>query len=213
MTLDNATPLDAKTEEIYKEIYKERLERETYTHGIVWKAESYFTALVSGLIAAGFTIATFNLYATYGLLLFAIVITFLGRYVLIKEGGYFHQYRYERIKIFQKLGYDKLEILKDFPEFQNISATWEKYRDKYVDCESGTRYAFRLIYLFQASMCMLVYWVLLLSSMCKSVTLSGIEGVLPIDVINVSFFAVLTIIVIVGYGWEIKSVYKKIRNT
>ncbi len=202
--MDDTTHLDAKTEEVYKEIYKEKLERETYTHGIIWKAESYFTALVSGLITASLSIARFSLYAAYGILPVAIVMTFLGRYVLIKESEYFQEYRYERIMISKKLGYDKLAIVKEFPEIRNIKGDREDYVKERVNSEKGTRYAFRLIYLFQASICLLIYWALLVSNLWGSSLLQ------PIDLANMMFIEVLTVIVILWFDWEIKVSLKKL---
>ena len=38
--MNNAKPLDKEKTKMYMEIYKERLDRETYTHGILWKEAS-----------------------------------------------------------------------------------------------------------------------------------------------------------------------------
>jgi len=205
MTLDPDT-------ESFKELYKEKSERETYTHGIIWKAESFFTALVSGLITVAFSIAhDSGLYSAYGIFSFAIVITFLGHYVLIKESEYFHRYRYERLKIFEKLGYNKFSIVKDFPEVKNICKTWEEYRKDIVERKSGTRYAFRLVFLFQAGACLLGYWVSLLSNAWKDVLLTQNTASLRlVDWASMFLIVVLTVTVVLGYSWEIGSIFDNI---
>lgn len=189
------------TEEIYKNIYREKIEREEYSHGIIWKAESFFTALISGLITVGFTIAHFNINATYGILFFAIIMTFLGRYVLVTESEYFHTYRYERLKISEKLEYNKLNVIRKFTEFEDIDKAQKDYVKNHVDSERGTRYAFRLVYLFQASICLFVYWALLISSLWG--------GLLqPIDLADIVLIVILTVIVVLGYRWEIRTFIK-----
>lgn len=214
--------LDEKQKtEMYNTLYREKLQRETYTHEVLWKAESYFTALISGLIAAGLGIAHYSLYAGYGILPIAIVFTFLGRYVLIKESEYFHGYRYERLIILKELNYDKLATANQFPEFKEMakmdlaSPENEKNRDRYIaenaHREKGTRYAFRVIYLFLAIVSLLVYWLLLLSSVFINQRADmAFICLQPIDFVNLLFITILTLIVIHWYWWEIRSLFRKI---
>jgi hypothetical protein len=83
-------------------------------------------------------------------------------------------------------------------EYEHISESREKYVEKQLDRKTGTRYAFRLIYLSQTIICLLVYWMVFLSSLWE--TSNGWSTLFqPANFANMLFIAISTMIVLNGY--------------
>jgi Flp pilus assembly protein TadB len=181
------------------EFYKEIAERERYAHGILWRGIQFFVVLISGLITVGVSLATTSLYATLVTFILAIILTFLGRYVLIKESGYFHEERWKLMKIREKLGYYEIEEMKQTTEAckKDMWKSRQDYVEENVESKSGVRYAFRLIYLIQAMLCWLTY-VLLFGRDFSSFALTD-------KVFNILAIPIMGIAVIVWYRWEFKT--------
>jgi Flp pilus assembly protein TadB len=181
------------------EFYKETAERERYTHGILWRGIQFFVVLISGLITVGVSLATTSLYATLVTFILAIILTFLGRYVLIKESGYFHEERWKRMKLQEKLGYYEIEEMKQTTEAckKDMWKSRQDYVEENVNSKSGVRYAFRLIYLIQAMLCWFTY-ILLFGRDFSSFELAA-------KVFNVSTIIIMGMAIIVWYRSEFKT--------
>lgn len=169
-----------------------------YRHECIWKGIQFFTLLISGLLTVSLTIFSINMPATLGILVLTITFTFLGHYVLRKEGEYFQIDRYNLIKTRNKLGiYEKYPKLlaggDDNPESAKISI--KKYLEQYLDATGGIRYAFRVVYFFEAIICCSIIFVILWLT----------EPIFWLLVLA-------PLIITIGwYRWEIVSLLKKAR--
>lgn len=181
------------------EFYKELSEREKYRHSVIWMAMRFFTLLISGLITIAFSVASLSLYATIGVLFLAIILTFLGHYVLVEEGRHFHEDRYEFLQIRRELGYYELDCMIEVPASKASRMNRDKYLNKFVNRYSGVRYAFRLLYMIEA----LFAWFSLLVILI----------LMDLDLL-IKFLTggTLLIVALIWYRWEIKTLYEKLKN-
>lgn len=202
--LDNSEKKKKQYERVLEHIW----ERENYTHGTVWRAMNFFSILVSGLISVSLAVLSFNGYAALGVDTLAIVFVFLGHYVVKTEGRYFQEYRHERFLVQKELGYEKLDILYDSGEFQGMKKTRAEYLREYVDRPTGVRYAFRVVSLIQAELCVLIFGALSFRIATQFLDWSTLNLV---QILTMSFMLIVLFIVVqYWFMWEIKSLCKKL---
>jgi hypothetical protein len=181
------------------EFIRQASERMHYYHRMLWRGIEFFVLTVSGLITVSVTISSLSLYAALVVLVLTVSLTFLGRYVLVKESGYFHEERYKLLILRKEMGYYEVKGLQESPDLRETELSLKEYLDESVKRKKGVRYAFRLLYAGQAWLCWAVYLALVVSrySLLRS------EEV----VFNTSLISVLAVMIIVGYKWEIESLF------
>jgi len=208
---ENSPSEDSSLLEFYKETYA----RQERSHEIIWKAENYFTFLVSGLIAVALSLLSINAYATFSVLALAIILSVLGNYTLKRESHYFNENRYRRLQIEKLLGYfKKFPTLYFSDDLKNLELSAKEYFEKYDNREEGARYAFRLVYLIEAAISLLVWAAVLIVSILPSLLEepANLNYRVIVIVLNIVPLMLLGSVVCFWYKWEIRTIWRTLNK-
>ncbi|GEM_PF-5067342 len=171
--------------------------QEKYFHSTIWKSVQFFTIIETALLSLSVSIASYEAHAAIFIGVLAIILTLIGRYVLVIEGTYFHVTRYQLIKIREKLEYYRLDYFSEIKDAEFAQLSLRDYLKQSVNRPEGVRFSFRILYMIEGLLGWLMIFIVILAN----------EWINPLAL---SLLISLIISLVYGYRWEISSILRKL---